>query len=74
MNKFEGGFAYRTNSIWSIQASFHVNDSFSIGYAYDTYLENQLSGLNLKAHELVVRFKFGEAFPPEQQDVKSVAE
>ena len=74
MNKFEGGFAYRTNSIWSIQASFHVNDSFSIGYAYDTYLENQLSGLNLKAHELVVRLKLGDASPPEQQEVESVDE
>lgn len=74
MNKFEGGFAYRTNSIWSIQASFHVNNSLSIGYAYDTYLENQLSGLNLKAHELVVRFKLGDASPAEQQEVESVDE
>ena len=61
LNKFEAGIAYRTNKIWSIQTSININQSLSLGYAYDTYLENQLSGLNLKAHELVLRFNIGKS-------------
>ncbi len=30
-----------------------------MGYAYDTYGADQLSGLNLKAHEIALRFMFG---------------
>lgn len=74
MKKFEGGFAYRTNSIWSMQASFHLNNMLSVGYAYDTYLENQLSGLNLKAHELVVRFKLGKSAPEEPVAIEDIEE
>ena len=74
MSKFEGGFAYRTNAIWSIQASFHINSMISIGYAYDTYLENQLSGLNLKAHEIGLRFKLGNNAPEEPVETENSEE
>jgi hypothetical protein len=47
----------------------NINENFSLGYAYDTYGADQLSGLNLKAHEIALRFKFGSVSDdtPEQQ-------
>lgn len=70
LNKFEGGFAYRTNTIWSIQATFHLNSTLSLSYAYDTYLDNPLSGLNLKAHEIGLRFKLGNSSPEEPEAIE----
>ena len=62
-NRFELGLASRTGSIISLQAFVIVNENFSLGYAYDTYGDDQLSGVNFKAHEIALRFKFGS--PPE---------
>ena len=74
LNKFEGGFAYRTNTIWSIQATFHLNSTLSLAYAYDTYLDNPLSGLNLKAHEIGLRFKLGNSAPEEPVEIPNTEE
>ena len=63
MNRFELGFSVRTGSIFSVQALVNVNENFSLGYAYDTFGDDQLSGLNLKAHEIALRFKFGGTTP-----------
>ena len=62
-SRFELGLSARTGSIFSLQALVIVNENFSLGYAYDTYGDNQLSGINFKAHEIAMRFKFGS--PPE---------
>ena len=59
LNILETGFSLRTGSIFSSQVILNVNENFSLGYAYDTYSNNQLSGLSLKAHEFAIRFKFG---------------
>ncbi|MAV78983.1 MAG: hypothetical protein CMC22_02030 [Flavobacteriaceae bacterium] len=56
---FELGFSIRTGSIFSSQAIININENFSLGYAYDTFSNDKLSGLNLKAHEIAIRFKFG---------------
>ena len=61
INRFELGFSVRTGSIFSVQALVNVNENFSLGYAYDTYGDDQLSGLNFKAHEIAIRFKLGGA-------------
>ncbi|MEK9603604.1 MAG: type IX secretion system membrane protein PorP/SprF [Flavobacteriaceae bacterium] len=57
MNLFELGFSVRTGSIFSAQAVININENLSLGYAYDTYGDNQLSGAGLKAHEIAIRFK-----------------
>ena len=62
-SRFELGLSARTGSIFSLQALVIVNENFSLGYAYDTYGDDQLSGINFKAHEIALRFKFGS--PPE---------
>ena len=62
-SRFELGLSARTGSIFSLQALVIVNENFSLGYAYDTYGDDQLSGINFKAHEIAMRFKFGS--PPE---------
>ena len=59
LNIFELGFSIRTGSIFSSQAIVNVNENFSLGYAYDTFSNDQLSGLSLKAHEIAIRYKFG---------------
>lgn len=74
LKRFEGGFAYRTNSVWSIQAMLHINNTLSLGYAYDTYLDNPLSGLNLKAHEIGLRFKLGISPPEEAVEIEITEE
>ncbi len=58
-NTFELGLSTRTGSIFSIQALININENFSLGYAYDTFGDDQLSGLNFKAHEIGIRFKLG---------------
>ena len=60
-NDFELGLSTRTGSIFPIQALLLINENFSLGYAYDTYGADQLSGLNFKAHEIGIRFKFGSS-------------
>jgi type IX secretion system PorP/SprF family membrane protein len=62
-SRFELGLSARTGSIFSLQALVIVNENFSLGYAYDTYGDDQLSGINFKSHEIAMRFKFGS--PPE---------
>ena len=70
---FDLGFSVRTGSIFSVQALININENFSLGYAYDTYGADQLSGLNLKAHEIALRFKFGSTSDdtPDQQITSS---
>ena len=58
-NILEAGISLRTGSIFSSQVIVNVNENFSLGYAYDTYNNDKLSGLSLKAHEIAIRFKFG---------------
>lgn len=72
LNILETGFSLRSGSIFSSQAIVNVNENFSLGYAYDTYSNDQLSGLSLKAHEIAIRFKFGsqtEAIAAEEEPV-----
>ena len=59
LNIFEIGFSVRTGSIFSSQAIINVNENLTLAYAYDTFSNDQLSGLSLKAHEIAIRFKFG---------------
>ena len=62
INRFELGLSIRTGSIFSVQALVNINEGFSLGYAYDTYGVDQLSGLNFKAHEVAIRFKLGNSY------------
>ena len=59
LNILETGFSLRTGTIFSSQVILNVNENFSLGYAYDTFGDDQLSGLNFKAHEIGIRFKLG---------------
>ena len=58
-NLFDLGFSLRTGSIFSSQAILNINENLRLGYAYDTYGSDQLSGISLKAHEIFMRFIFG---------------
>jgi hypothetical protein len=62
----------RTGSIFCVRASVNINENFSLGYAYDTYGADQLSGLNLKAHEIALRFMFGSKHDTPELEKPSV--
>ncbi len=59
LDVFELGFSIRTGSIFSSQAILKINENLTLGYAYDTFSNDQLSGLSLKAHEIAIQFKLG---------------
>lgn len=73
LNIFEIGFSSRTGSIFSSQVIVNVNENLSLGYAYDTYNNDQLSGTSLKAHEIAMRFRFGSQ-PEDPVEEEPVAE
>ena len=73
LNIFEVGFSSRTGSIFSSQVIVNVNENLSLGYAYDTYNNDQLSGTSLKAHEIAMRFRFGSQ-PEDPVEEEPVAE
>ena len=60
LNKFDFGVSYRSGSVFSFLASIALGENMSIGYAYDSFSNSTLSGLNLNCHELAIRFKLGE--------------
>ncbi len=60
LNKFEMGISFKSASVFSFLTAISVGENISIGYAYDTFRDGTLSGLNLKGHELAVRLKLGE--------------
>ena len=59
-NRFDVGVSARSNSSMALLSLVNFN-GIQIGYAYETPTSNQLSGLGLKTHEVVLRFQFGEA-------------
>jgi hypothetical protein len=61
LNKFDLGISFRSGSVFSFLTSVGLGENISIGYAYDTYRNGTLSGLNLNGHELAIRFNLGEA-------------
>ena len=68
LDVFELGFSIRTGSIFSSQAILKINENLTLGYAYDTFSNDQLSGLSLKAHEIAIQFKLGSA--PDNAEVE----
>ena len=59
-NRFDIGISSRSNSSMALLSLINFK-GIQIGYAYETPTGNQLSGLGLKTHEVVLRFQFGEA-------------
>lgn len=73
LNKFDIGISFKSGSVFSFLASVGLGENISIGYAYDTYRDATLSGLNLNGHELAIRFNLGEA-PEKTENVESSEE
>lgn len=68
--RFGVGIAHRTGNTFSVQALVHPNNKFTIGYAYDTYANSQLSALNLTSHEIVLKINLkqsAEVSQPEEE-------
>ena len=73
LNKFDVGISFKSGSVFSFLASVNLGESISIGYAYDTFRDENLSRLNLNGHELAIRFNLGEA-PKKVEPEESVDE
>lgn len=56
VEKFTFGIAYRFNAAVSALAGFQVNDSWQIGYSYDTDT-TRLANYNSGSHEIFLRFE-----------------
>ena len=74
LNKFEIGISSKSASVYSFLAAVSVGENINIGYAYDSFRDVTLSGLNLKSHELAVRFTLGEIGSNEATEVSSESE
>lgn len=70
-NFFDLGFSFRTGSIFSSQAILNINENLELGYAYDTYGSDQLSGISLKAHEIFMRFIFSKTSKTPKVEVET---
>ena len=68
LNKFDVGISFKSGSVFSFLTSVGIGEKISIGYAYDTYMDSTLSGLNLNGHELSIRLNLGEA--PEKTETE----
>ena len=74
LNKFDLGISFKSGSVFSFLASVGLGENVSIAYAYDTYRNPTLSGLNLSGHELAIRFNLGEREPDDSNIEESVEE
>jgi type IX secretion system PorP/SprF family membrane protein len=57
-NKFEFGVSYSFKTALSLMTLINISKGIDMGYAYQTPIEKNLSGLNIKTHEIVIRIKF----------------
>ncbi len=60
-NIFDIGTSYRTTNSLGLVSYFFVKNFLDIGYAYETPIDNSLSGLSVKTHEISLRFRFGSS-------------
>ena len=77
-NQFSGGVQIRDNSSMGVLAMLPITDKIGLGYAYESYLDNDLSGLNLTSHEFFIRIQLGKvkddsqvSEQPAEQDLSS---
>lgn len=73
LNKFDIGISFKSGSVFSFLVSVGLGENISLAYAYDTFRNPALSGLNLNGHELAIRFNLGEA-TPDKTDTEEVSE
>ena len=59
-NQFSGGIQIRDNSSMGVLAMLPITDSIGIGYAYESFRDNDLSKLNLTSHEFFIRVRLGK--------------
>jgi type IX secretion system PorP/SprF family membrane protein len=58
-DRVDFGLSYRTNTSFSLMIFINIINGIDFGYAYETPTENMLSGISLKTHEFVLRFRLG---------------
>lgn len=59
-NRMDFGISYRTKTALSYMVYINVFNGIDIGYAYETPSEARLSGMSLKTHEVILRFRLGD--------------
>lgn len=58
-NRIDFGASFRTNSAYSLMVFVNIMNGIDVGYAYEAPTEKMLSGISLKTHEVVLRFRLG---------------
>lgn len=59
-NRMDFGLSYRTNASISYMIFVNLINGIDVGYAYETPTDQSLSGLRLKTHEILLRFRIGD--------------
>ena len=70
MDRFQFGGQIRDVSNMSIFALVNVSPKIDVGYAYDNYLDTELSGMTVNGHEFFLRFRLGTKDFTENADVE----
>lgn len=60
MKRFQVGGQIRDISNMGMFAFVNVSPKIDVGYAYDSYLDTELSGMAEKGHEIFLRFRLGK--------------
>jgi len=56
-NRYDAGVQIRDNSSMGIFGMFSITNSIALGYAYESFLDNSLSGINVTTHEVFIRIQ-----------------
>ena len=58
-NRMDFGISYRTKTAVSFMVFLNIINGLELGYAYETPSQAMLSGISLKTHEVILRFRIG---------------
>lgn len=60
-NRYDAGVQKRDNSSMGIFGIFSITNTISLGYAYESFIDNSLPGINAKTHEVFIRIQLAKA-------------
>ena len=67
-NLFDIGASYRTTNSLGIISYVSIKKFLDFGYSYEASTLSGLSGLNVKTHEISIRFRFNSSIDSEGSD------
>lgn len=69
----EVGAQVRDVSNMSLFGMFQVRENISVGYAYESFSDTEMSGMNENAHELLLRITLGKSSPKDNSEETQIS-